>query len=159
MRARHIILPLLASLVICAPLHAGPKKRVSRDYIGTYLNEGKTTVELNMISADGHEGTEITLDPGRIDRAVIVAGQTKLYTPFGTRETKRLLSTHRTPTLESHPQFFDARGRSFYFRIVGRHLTLVKRQDLTVAERQRLQGFKKELQRAGVYNSEYEVPK
>jgi hypothetical protein len=158
MTAHQIILPFLASAVLCAPSYAGPRKHVSRDYIGTYLNEGKTTVEVNMISADGHDGTEITLDPGRIDRAVIVAGQTKLYTPFGTVETKRLLSTHSTPTPESHPQFFDAHGRSFYFRIVGRSLTLVKRQDLTVAEKKRLQAFKRQLQRDGSYNSEYPVP-
>lgn len=69
-RPRYIVLPLLASLAFCAPLHAGSKKPVSRDYIGTYLNEGKTTVELNMISADGHEGTEITLDPGRMAAAL-----------------------------------------------------------------------------------------
>ena len=158
MTIRHIFLAVLASVILCAPSYAGPRKRVSRDYIGTYLNEGKTTVELNMISADGHEGTEITLDPGRINRAVIIAGQTKLYTPFGTTVTKRLLSTHHTPTPESHPEFFDARGRSFYFRIVGRNLTLVKRQDLTVAERQRLQAFKRQLQRDGSYNSAYPVP-
>jgi len=119
---------------------------------GTYFNEDRIPVELNLISKDGKEGTIIPLPPGRLERAVISEGQTKVYTPSKKMATRRLLSTSPTPTPKSAPEFFENATRTFYFRIIGGKVILVKPRDLTTNERKRLEGYKQELQRAGVYN-------
>jgi hypothetical protein len=119
------------------------------EVIGTYFNEGPSLVELEIISKDGRERAVIPITPGRIDRAVITEGETRLYLPAEQRSDRRLLSTITTPTPKSAPEFLDHPTRMFYFRIIGKKITLVKPQDLTADERKRLTAAIRELQRAG----------
>jgi hypothetical protein len=121
--------------------------------IAIYFNEGRVLIELNLISKDGKEGTIIPLLPGRIERVAISEGKTKVYIPSEQMATRRLLSTSTTPTPKSAAEFSERETRSFYLRVVGGKVILVKPRDLSADERMRLEGYKRELQRAGVYNN------
>lgn len=144
---------LFAAVALAAPSYgAKPTPRPSK-VIGTYFNEGRIFVELNLISKDGKEGSIIPLPAGRIDRAVISGGLTKVYIPSEEMAKRRLLSTSQTPTPKSAPEFLETETRTFYFRVVGGKVTLVKPQNLTADERLRLRGYKRELRRAGVYDN------
>lgn len=138
---------LLTLLVLVAQVAPFSQAASDAEVIGTYFNESKTLVELEIISRDGKERTVIPITPGRIDRALITEGQTRLYLPAEQRSDRRLLSTIRTPTPKSRPGFFDEAKRTFYFRIVGRKVILLKPQDLTADERRRLKAAIQELQR------------
>jgi hypothetical protein len=138
----------LSGLAEAAP----PAARKSK-VIGTYLNEGPHSIELNVISKDGADTSIINLWVGRIARVVITEGWTKVYTPSESMASRRLLSTRATPTPESAPEFFEKKSRTFYFRVVGGKVTLVRPQDLTVKEKERLRTFKRELQAEGVYDN------
>ena len=98
---------------------AASNRSARLEVIGTYLNEGRSLIELELISKDGSEGTNIPLSPGRIDHAVIGEGQTKVYAPAEERAKRRLLSAIPTPTLETAPEFFEKENRTFYFRIIA----------------------------------------
>lgn len=138
----------LSGLAESAPLAAKESS-----VIGTYLNEGTRPVELNVISKDGADTSVINLWVGRIARAVLTEGRTKVYTPSESMASRRLLSTGVTPTPESAPEFFEKKTRMFYFRVVGGKVTLVRPEDLTVKEKERLRSFKRELQAEGVYDN------
>ncbi len=131
---------------------ASPVTRESK-VIGTYLNEGTRSVELNLISTDGADTSIINLWVGRIARAVITEGHTKVYTPSENLASRRLLSTRKTPTPESAPEFLEKKTRTFYFRVVGGKVVLIRPQDLTPKEKERLRAFKRELQAEGVYSN------
>lgn len=144
---------LLALLVLAVDVAPFSQAVSGAEVIGTYFNEGPSLVELEIISKDGRERTVIPITPGRIDRAVITEGETRLYLPAEQRSDRRLLSTITTPTPKSAPEFLDHPTRMFYFRIIGKKITLVKPQDLTTDERKRLRAAIRELKRAGVYNN------
>jgi len=144
---------LFALLVLATQSEARSQATARADVIGTYFNEDKILVELNLISKDSKEGTIIPISPRRIDRALITEGQTKLYIPSDQMAKRRLLSTMATPTPKSAPEFFEKETRTFYFRIVGGKVSLVKPQGLTLDERKRLKAAIRELKRAGVYNN------
>ena len=120
------------------------------DVLAIYFNEGESLVEIDILSKDGREGTNIPLSAGRIDRAVISEGRMKVYAPAKEMAKRRLLSSIATPSPGSSPQFFDKMTRSFYFRIVGGKITLIRPQDLTTDEKKRLKTAMRELKRASV---------
>lgn len=144
---------LFALLVLATQSEAHPQATTRAEVIGTYFNEDKVLLELNLISKDGKEGAIIPISPGRIDRALITEGQTKLYIPSNQMAKRRLLFTMATPTPKSAPEFFEKKTRTFYFRILGGKVSLVKPQALTLDERKRLKAAIRELKRAGVYNN------
>lgn len=144
---------LFLVLILVAQSEAAWRRGKDSEIVGTYFNEDRMLVELNLISKDGSDISIIPLEPRRIDRAVIGPGLTKLYIPSEEMATRRLLSTSPTPTLKSAPEFFDKETGTFYFRISRGKVILVKPKDLTAAERQRLEAYNRALQRAGVYHN------
>ena len=144
---------LFVVLILATQFEAASRTATPPEIIGTYFNEGPILVELNLISKDGREVTMIPFTPGRIVRAAISEGQTKVYIPSKEMATRRLLSTSPTPTPKSAPAFFERETRTFYFRIISGKVILIKPRDLTTNEKKRLEGYKQELQRAGVYNN------
>lgn len=134
----------LGMLILHLPCEAARNRSARLEVIGTYLNEGRSLIELDLVSKDGSETTNIPLSPGRIDHAVIGEGQTKVYTPAEEIAKRRLLSTIPTPTPKTAPEFFEKETRTFYFRIIAGKVTLVKPRDLTTNERKRLKAFRRE---------------
>lgn len=153
MHFSHLVSLFVALAFFSAASVAASQTATSAKVMGTYFNEGRNLVELDLISKDGKEGTTIPLSPGRIDRAVITEGRTKIYMPSEGTSARRLLSTSRIPTPKSAREFFDKEQQTFYFRIVAGKVTLVKPGDLTPKERRQLKEYKRELQRAGVYDN------
>lgn len=147
MRPRCAFVISLGALMLHLRCEAASNRSAPLEVIGTYLNEGRRLIELDLISKDGRETTNIPLSPGRIDHAVIGEGQTKVYTPAEGISKRRLLSTISTPTLRTAPEFFERETRTFYFRIIAGKVTLVKPRDLTAGERKRLKAFRREIER------------
>jgi hypothetical protein len=120
------------------------------DVLAIYFNEGARLVEIDILSKDRREGTNIPLSAGRIDRAVISEGRMMVYAPAKEMAKRKLLSSITTPSPKSSPEFFDKMMRSFYFRIVDGKIRLVRPQDLTTDEKSRLKTAMRELKRASV---------
>ena len=51
----------------------------SSKFFGTYLNEGKILIEIDIVAKDVAEGVTIPLEPGHIEKTTIPPGTTKLY--------------------------------------------------------------------------------
>lgn len=153
MKNRSRVQCLLMLSALCTQLPAFSQAASGAEVIGTFFNEGKTLIELEIISKDGKERTVIPITPGRIDRAAIIEGQTRVYLPAESRSDRRLLSAIATPTRTSAPGFLDHATQTFYFRIIGGRIKLVKPRDLTGDERKRLKAAIRELQRAGAYHN------
>jgi hypothetical protein len=137
----------LGALMLHLPCEAASNRSAPLEVLGTYLNEGRSLIEIDLVSKDGRETTNIPLPPGRIDHAAIGEGQTRIYTPAEEIAKRRLLSTIPTPTLRTAPEFFEKETRTFYFRITEGKVILVKPRDLTASERKRLKAFRNEIER------------
>ena len=144
---------LFVLLILVAQSEGASGKEKDSEVVGTYFNEDRVLLELNLISKDGRDISIIPIEPGRIDRAVISEGLTKLYIPSEEMATRRLLSTSPTATLKSAPEFCERETGTFYFRVIHGEVILVKPKDLTATERKRLQAYNRALQRAGVYHN------
>lgn len=116
------------------------------DVVGVFFNEAHRTLQLNVISADKKDTTIMTLSPGEIGSTAIIEGEARVYTPSKSMTSGRLLSTCSVPNPTAAPGFFEKTTRTFYFRIVGETLKLVKPRDLTAAERRRLKAYKQQVQ-------------
>ena len=147
MRLRHAFVIGLGALMLDLPCEAASNRSARLEVLGTYLNEGRSLIEIDLISKDGRETTNIPLSPGRIDHAAIGEGQTRIYTPAEEIAKRRLLSTIPTPTPRTAPEFFEKETRTFYFRIIAGKITLVKPQELSPSERKRLKAFRREIER------------
>lgn len=147
MRPRRTFVISLGVLMLHFPCEAASNRSAPLAVVGTYLNEGRSLIELELISKDGRETTNIPLSPGRIDHAVIGEGKTRVYTPAEAIAKRRLLSTISTPTPRTAPEFFEKETRTFYFRIIAGKVILVKPRDLTASERKRLRAFRREIER------------
>ena len=153
MTSRHAIVVGFLLITSHLPIHAGPRESARYDVLGTYLNEGRSLIEVELITRDGREATTIPLSPGRIDRALIRDGKTMIYTPSDESGNRRLIYTIATPTPRTAPQFFERSTRTFYFRIIAGKISLVRPRDLTAAERNRLRAYFRELKTAGVHHT------
>lgn len=146
--------PLVAVLMsVATSSEATPLPNLKSAVIGTFLNKGPTTVEVNIISKDRSDISIFTLSSGQVERALLTAGRMKVYTPSESMSSRRLLFAATTPEPATSSEYFEERTRTFYFRIAAGRLILVKRSDLTAQERKVLIAFKRQLQRDGSYNS------
>ena len=135
------------------PDSVASQRKPRDEAIGTYLNKGRGLIEIDVVSKHGRDTTNIPLSPGRIARALIEDGQTKIYAPAEEMAKRRLLSSIPTPTPKTAAEFLEKNTRTFYFRIVAGKISLVRPRDLTTTERRHLREYIRELKRAGVYNN------
>src|SRR5205085_8288054 len=103
--------------------------------IAVFINEGRAEIQVNVISEDKKDGTILPLRPGTIERTSFAGGQVKLYTSSKDIVSGRLLFTRSMPTPTTAPEFIEKGTRTFYFRVVGGKIILVKPTDLTSKER------------------------
>ena len=146
-RSLHLWVGLVAVLILSAQSEAASRGVRGSEVIATFFNEGHSTVQLNLISKDGRDTTILTFSPGQIERAVIHEGQIKVYTPSERLSSRQLLSTREMPTPRLAAEFFENATQTFYFRVSGKNVTLVKPRNLTVRERSRLQAYKRQVQK------------
>src|SRR5436190_19930580 len=102
--------------------------------IAVFINEGRE-IQVNVISEDKKDETIFPMRPGTIERTSFAGGQVKLYTPSKDIVSGRLLFTRSMPTPMSAPEFMEKGTRTFYFRVVGGKIILVKPRDLISKER------------------------
>jgi hypothetical protein len=140
-RGSSIAARLLSILILSNQFQAALLQAKESPIIGTFFNEGHSTVEVNVVSKDGRDTTVLTFSPGQIDRAIIEAGVIKVYTPAEKVSLRRLLSTRTTPTVGLEPEFFDQKARTFYFRVVDGKVTLIKPAQLTSEERRHFEAY------------------
>lgn len=88
---------------------------------GIFLNEGPGLVKLDLSNRLGNEHTEIRLAPDGIEKTEVVEGIAKIFSVSGAE-----LSQCEIPSEKSAPGFFDASGRTFYFRIHNGSIALVR---------------------------------
>jgi hypothetical protein len=103
--------------------------------IAVFINEGVAEVQVNVISEDKSDETVLPMRPGTIERTSFTGGQVKLYTPSKDIVSGRLLFSLRLPSPTTAPDFFEKQTRTFYFRVAGGKVTLLKPTDLTSKER------------------------
>ena len=63
MRPRRAFVISLAALMLVLPCEAASNRSAHSEVIGTYLNEGRSLIELDLISKDGRETTNIPFSP------------------------------------------------------------------------------------------------
>lgn len=102
---------------------------------GVFINEDRATIQVEVISEDKKDKTIMILPPEAIERTLFARGQVRLYTPSDNNVSGRLLFTRSLPTPMTAPKFLEQETRTFYFRVVGRKIILVKPTDLTSKER------------------------
>lgn len=112
--------------------------------IGVFINEG-VEIQITVISEDTKDKIILPMRPRTIERAsLFTGGQAKLYTPSKNIVSGRLLFTRSLPTPSTSPDFMEKGTRTFYFRVVGGKIILVKPRDLTSKERKWLEEKRKE---------------
>jgi hypothetical protein len=129
---------IAASVLSLLVLRATPKALGAIGDIeanAVFINEDRAEIQVNVISEDKKDKTILPLRPGTIERTLFAGGQVKLYTPSKDIVSGRLLFTRSMPTPMTAPKFFERSTRTFYFRVVGGKIILVKPTDLTAKER------------------------
>jgi hypothetical protein len=109
-----------------------------------FINEGRAEIQVNVISEDKKDKTILPLRPGTIERTLFAGGHVELYTSSKDIVSGRLLFTRLLPTPMTGPEFMEKGTRTFYFRVVGGKIILVKPTDLTSKERKWLKERTKE---------------
>jgi hypothetical protein len=142
---RHCTIVIFALLLV--PQLKARSASPSSKFFGTYLNEGKILIEIDIVTRDGKEGVTIPLEPGHIEKTSIPPGMTKLYLSSRAGEKRRLLWSAPTPTPKSALSFFEKKTRMFYFRIIGNKILAVKPKDLTDVEKRKIKWYDEVLRR------------
>jgi hypothetical protein len=93
---------------------------------GVFENDGRETLNVQIISNDGTEGTVMILRPGDITETVITAGKIKIFATSADFSRTKLLSEHVMPTVESTSNHFESSTRRFYFSLSARRMSLIK---------------------------------
>ena len=140
---------LLISAALLATLTVGASTDPRRlDVIGLFINDDSRELQIDLVSSDGKDITNLTLSSNQIDTAAMMNGEIRVYVSTQRLSDRRLLSICRMPSPESAPKFFDRKDRRFYFRIAKGKAILVKPVDLTIRERKLLEGYRLQLRRA-----------
>lgn len=143
LKTTFLVSAALIALFSCA----APADPRHSDVLGVFINTDSSPVQIDLVSTDGRDTTNLTLSSGQIDTAVLMKGQTKVYTALERLADRRLLSACPTPSLESAAEFFDYKNRVFYFRVTKGRAILLKAVDLTPHERRLLEAYKRQLRR------------
>ncbi len=106
------------------PLDRAPVKGV--DVYGLFLNDGPSTVELELFDKSGQLAASATLSPSEVYHAAITEGEARVYTPSESLSSGRLLSRCSIGSEKSAADFFDTSSRTFYFRIKDGKVILVR---------------------------------
>jgi hypothetical protein len=133
MRASYI-----AGLVLLALINRSETLGATRDVgaSAVFINEGRAKVQINVISKDTREQGVMILPPRAIERSVLFAGgQVRLYTPSKDIVSGRLLFSRSLPSPTTAAEFLEKESRTFYFRVAGRKITLIKPTELSPKEK------------------------
>jgi hypothetical protein len=134
----------VASVLVLSTVSQGSAARQDITAIAVFMNEGRTNIQVDVVSEDKKDKTILPLHPGQMERTSFSRGHVELHTVSTDIVSGRLLSSRSMPTPISAPEFMEPRTRTFYFRVVGAKILLVKLTDLTAEERRRLDERTKE---------------
>lgn len=127
-----------AAVMSLLTLSAVSKTLATRQGIGAiavFINEGHINIQVDVVSEDKKDKTILPLHPGQMERTSFAGGHVELRTSSKNIVSGRLLFTRSMPTPVTAPELMEKDTRTFYFRVVGRKISLVKPTDLTSKER------------------------
>src|SRR6266446_5480880 len=135
---------LLSVLILSTRSNASSAPRSEQVY-GVFFNEGRAAVQLNIINLKKKSTGIGSLFAGETTIIDLHNGdEAKVYTPSKDMLSGRLLSTCPLPTPSASPEFFENATRTFYFRIVGGKVVLLKPRDLSAGEKKQVEAYKRE---------------
>jgi hypothetical protein len=103
---------------------------------GILANEGPETVQIEMINKTGNEMSQMTLEPGDINKTEITEGKFRVLTGSNSSFPSKLLSISALPTVHSASKYFEKSIRTFYFTLRDGKVTLLKpRRATTMRDR------------------------
>jgi hypothetical protein len=141
---------LLSVLVLSTRSKASPAPLGDQVY-GVFFNEGRSAVQLNIINLKKKSAGIGSLSAGETTIIDLRNGdEARVYTPSKDMLSGRLLSTCPLPIPSSSPEYFENATRTFYFRIVGGKVVLLKPRDLTAEERKQVKAYKRDALNYGV---------
>ena len=151
----HLCGSLLSVLILSTRPSASAAPRSGQVY-GVFFNESRSAVQLNIINLKKKSTGIGSLFAGETTIIDLHNGdEAKVYTSSKDMFSGRLLSTRPLPTPRVSPELFENATRTFYFRIVGGRIVLLKPGDLTTGERKQVEAYKRDALKYGVRYPRY----
>jgi|SRR5437868_8738585 len=123
------------ALLVLSPLSETLEAAKDSKSFAVFMNESRADVQINVVSEDKRDKAVLPLRPGTIEGALFSGGHVELRTSSKDMVSGRLLFACPLPTAVSAPEFMEKSTQTFYFRIVGGKVILLKPTHLTSKER------------------------
>jgi hypothetical protein len=147
----RLCMGLLGLAILSTQSNASPSPR-SKAIYGVFFNESRGALQLNIVNPRKKDTSIATIRGGNMELAVLHAGDlAKIYTSSTDMLSGPLLASYPIPNPDRTPEFFETSSRTFYFRLVGRNIVLLKPADLTIRQRKQVKALSKELQSTGAF--------